>query len=46
MNKKDDKRALIETILLYKEKIKQTPAIKKMIQKLQQKLIYKNDKPK
>ena len=46
MSKKDDKKALIETILLYKEKTKKTPGIKTMIQKLQQKLDKLNDKHK
>jgi hypothetical protein len=46
MTKKEDRKALIETILLYKEKIRQTPGIKTMIQKLQQKLDKLNDKRK
>ena len=44
MSKKEDRKALIETILFYKEKINQTPGIKAMIQKLQQKLDKLDDK--
>mgnify|MGYP003121205407 FL=1 len=38
MSKKEDQRMLLDTILLYKQKIDQTPRIKKFIQKLQQRL--------
>jgi hypothetical protein len=38
MNKKEDKKMLSATILLYKQKVAQTPEVKKMIQKLQQRL--------
>ena len=46
MTKKDDRKALIETILFYKEKINQTPGVKALIQKLQQKLDKLDDKNK
>ena len=46
MNKKEDKKMLAETILLYKQKVKQTPEVKKIIQELQQKLDKLDDKRK
>ena len=44
MTKKEDRQMLVETILLYKQKAKQSAEVKKMIQKLQQKLDKLDDK--
>jgi len=46
MSKAEDRKALIETILLYKEKIHQTAGVKEIIQRLQQKLDKLDDKNK
>ena len=45
MTKQEDRKMLVETILLYKDKA-QSPEVKKMIQKLQQQLDKLDDKHK
>ena len=46
MNKKEEKKMLTDNILFYKQKVKQTPEVKKIIHNLQQKLDKLDDKPK